>query len=184
MRPAGHIERNLVWVLAVGAAAWAGAAAADQSINNFTIDGGGGTSSAGQYVVSGTAGQPDAGTLGGGSYVVDGGFWCGGSNTTSVPSAPPAEKFVTQVEPASPSPCQGSTVIGFTLGRPEVVRVEIYDPTGRRVRTILSTPMGPGRHSATWNGADDHGSSVASGVYLIKFTIGATQKLQKLVVIR
>jgi hypothetical protein len=40
-----------------------------------TVDGGGGTSSAGSYTLSGTIGQPDAGTLGGGTYIVTGGFW-------------------------------------------------------------------------------------------------------------
>ncbi|HEX4342752.1 MAG TPA: hypothetical protein VH255_05140 [Verrucomicrobiae bacterium] len=46
------------------------------SIDWFTIDGGGGTSSGGQYSVSGTIGQPDAGlTMVGGNYTVDGGFW-------------------------------------------------------------------------------------------------------------
>jgi hypothetical protein len=46
------------------------------SIDWFTIDGGGGTSTGGVYSVSGTIGQPDAGaTLSGGNYSVDGGFW-------------------------------------------------------------------------------------------------------------
>ena len=45
------------------------------SIDWYTIDGGGGTSSNGQYVVSGTIGQPDAGTISGGNYSVTGGFW-------------------------------------------------------------------------------------------------------------
>jgi len=46
------------------------------SIDWFTIDGGGGTSTGGVFAVSGTIGQPDAGpTLNGGSYSVVGGFW-------------------------------------------------------------------------------------------------------------
>lgn len=44
----------------------------------FTIDGGGGSSSSASYSVSGTIGQPDAGTLEGGSYELQGGFWHGG----------------------------------------------------------------------------------------------------------
>ena len=45
------------------------------SIDWFTIDGGGGTSTGGVYSVSGTIGQPDAGRMSGGYYSVDGGFW-------------------------------------------------------------------------------------------------------------
>ena len=42
-----------------------------------TIDGGGGSSSGGQFVVNGTIGQPDAGTLIGGNFKLEGGFWSG-----------------------------------------------------------------------------------------------------------
>ena len=45
------------------------------SIDWFTIDGGGGTSTGGVYSLSGTIGQPDAGKLAGGSYDLRGGFW-------------------------------------------------------------------------------------------------------------
>jgi hypothetical protein len=45
------------------------------SIDWFTIDGGGGTSTGGVYSVSGTIGQPDAGRMTGASYALDGGFW-------------------------------------------------------------------------------------------------------------
>ena len=41
----------------------------------FSVDGGGGTSSGGDFVLSGTAGQPDAGDLTGGDFVLRGGFW-------------------------------------------------------------------------------------------------------------
>jgi hypothetical protein len=45
------------------------------SIDWFTVDGGGGTSTGGVYSVSGTIGQPDAGTMSGGNYTIQGGFW-------------------------------------------------------------------------------------------------------------
>jgi hypothetical protein len=45
------------------------------SIDWFTIDGGGGTSTGGVYSVSGTIGQPDAGSMSGGSFTLVGGYW-------------------------------------------------------------------------------------------------------------
>lgn len=52
------------------------ASAQNYSIDWFTIDGGGGTSSGGVYSLSGTIGQPDAGaTMTGGQYTLVGGFW-------------------------------------------------------------------------------------------------------------
>src|SRR5204862_1743204 len=52
-----------------------GASAQNFSIDWFTVDGGGGTSTGGVYSVSATIGQPDAGTMSGGAYTLDGGFW-------------------------------------------------------------------------------------------------------------
>ena len=49
--------------------------AADYSIDWFTIDGGGGTSTGGVYSVSGTIGQPDAGQMSAGPFTLQGGFW-------------------------------------------------------------------------------------------------------------
>jgi hypothetical protein len=51
------------------------ARAQSYSIDWSTIDGGGGTSTAGVFSVSGTIGQPDAGAMSGGPYAVQGGFW-------------------------------------------------------------------------------------------------------------
>jgi hypothetical protein len=51
------------------------AGAQTYTIDWFTIDGGGGTSTGGTYTVSGTVGQPDAGHMAGGNFTIDGGFW-------------------------------------------------------------------------------------------------------------
>jgi hypothetical protein len=45
------------------------------SIPWWTVDGGGGTSKGGQFALSGTAGQPDAAAMSGGSYTLASGFW-------------------------------------------------------------------------------------------------------------
>ena len=64
-----------------------GSHAQNYSIDWHTIDGGGGTSTAGVYSVSGTTGQSDAGMLTGGSYTVAGGFW-GIVSAVQTPGAP------------------------------------------------------------------------------------------------
>jgi len=48
---------------------------AQYSIDWYSIDGGGGTSTGGVYSVSGTIGQPDAGAMSGGNFTLQGGFW-------------------------------------------------------------------------------------------------------------
>lgn len=61
--------------------------AQNYSIDWFTIDGGGGTSSGGAYSLSGTIGQPDAGVMTGGIYSLTGGFW-GIVQAIQTPGAP------------------------------------------------------------------------------------------------
>src|SRR6266704_1784355 len=68
------MKPKLLFVL-VTLAFVSGARAQNYSIDWFTIDGGGGTSTGGVYSVSGTIGQPDAGHMSGGNYTIDGGFW-------------------------------------------------------------------------------------------------------------
>lgn len=64
--------------LTAGAALIAAVAAVNGQNYNLdwsSVDGGGGTSTGGVYVVSGTIGQPDAGSMSGGVYTLNGGFW-------------------------------------------------------------------------------------------------------------
>jgi hypothetical protein len=53
------------------------ALSSDYDLTWHTIDGGGGTSTGGGYALSGTIGQPDAGVMSGGDFVLTGGFWTG-----------------------------------------------------------------------------------------------------------
>src|SRR5437764_10911152 len=79
------------------------------SIDWFTIDGGGGTSTGGVYSVSGTIGQPDAGHMSGGNFTIDGGFW-GIIAAVQTPGAPLLRIFLTSsntVVVAWPAPSTG-----------------------------------------------------------------------------
>lgn len=61
--------------IAIALAVTAIAAMAQYTINWSTIDGGGGTSSGGDFTMRGTIGQPDAANMDGGDFVIHGGFW-------------------------------------------------------------------------------------------------------------
>jgi hypothetical protein len=54
------------------------------SIDWWTADGGGGTSSGGDFTLSGTAGQADAGALSGGGLSLQGGFWGGAASRSTI----------------------------------------------------------------------------------------------------
>ena len=81
------LRTTLLLSLALGCFHATALRAQNYSIDWFTIDGGGGTSSGGAYSLSGTIGQPDAGILSGGAYFLTGGFW-GIIQAIQTPGAP------------------------------------------------------------------------------------------------
>lgn len=85
------------------------AARAQYSIDWFTIDGGGGSSTGGVYSVAGTIGQPDAGAMSGGNFSIQGGFW-GILSAVQSPGAPLLRIVLTSsntVVVAWPAPSSG-----------------------------------------------------------------------------
>ncbi|MGH7601395.1 MAG: FlgD immunoglobulin-like domain containing protein, partial [bacterium] len=78
-------------------------------------------------------------------------------------AAPP---LVYQLEQNYPNPFNPSTMIKFALPAAGKVIVKIYSETGQLVRTLVDGEMAAGRHGIHWNGKNQAGRSIASGVYL------------------
>ncbi|MGQ0722374.1 MAG: FlgD immunoglobulin-like domain containing protein [Candidatus Eiseniibacteriota bacterium] len=75
---------------------------------------------------------------------------------------------------SAPNPVRGVTVIAYDVppGHQGRVSLVVYDVVGRVVRTLVEGVVPPGRHQATWTGADGSGSRVASGVYFVHLRAG------------
>jgi len=52
------------------------------------------------------------------------------------------------------------------------VEIVLYDISGRRITTLVSQVQEPGYYSTSWDGADDRGRQVSSGVYFMRFAAG------------
>src|SRR2546421_1212328 len=87
-------ECRMALLLLLGSLGVSALQAQNYSIDWFTIDGGGGTSTGGVFSVTGTIGQPDAGHLSGGNYTVDGGIW-GLIGAVQIPGSPLLNVVVT-----------------------------------------------------------------------------------------
>ena len=72
-----------------------------------------------------------------------------------------------------PNPFNPSTTITFSISQNGSVNLEVYDMTGRHVRTLLSGEVAAGHHTAQWDGRDERGSSVGSGVYFYRLRVGS-----------
>jgi len=64
-----------------------------------------------------------------------------------------------------PNPFRDITRLAFGLEREEAVTLAIYDVRGRLVRTLVHRRMGAGEYSQEWDGSDDRGNAVPSGIY-------------------
>lgn len=77
------------------------------------------------------------------------------------------------LEPNFPNPFNASTTIRYSLNALSQVRLTVYDAAGRRVRTLFDGTDVPGERSRQWNGLDDNGSPVPTGVYICRITAQA-----------
>jgi hypothetical protein len=73
-----------------------------------------------------------------------------------------------------PNPFNSTTVIWYYLPdvgyQPAEVEIVIYNVLGRKVRTLVKERKYPGRHNATWDGKDDQGDDLGSGIYFYRLT--------------
>jgi hypothetical protein len=81
---------------------------------------------------------------------------------------PPPVRFVLE---SSPNPFRRRTVIKYEVALPGRVTMKIYNSLGAEVKTFLAAEKTvPGRYSLTWDGTDDAGRNLGSGVYFCRLT--------------
>ena len=83
-----------------------------------------------------------------------------------------------------PNPFNPNTTIWFGIRKNGNVLLQIYNLKGQLVKTLVSNEMKAGYHFKTWDGKDENGQSVSSGIYLYKFTSGNTSITKRMVLIR
>jgi hypothetical protein len=83
-----------------------------------------------------------------------------------------------------PNPVNGSSTIRFELEQPSRARLRIFDAAGRLVRNILDEHVTAGSHTRTWDGRDEQGHDVASGIYFYELDVDGRRQSSKLVQVR
>jgi arylsulfatase A-like enzyme len=73
-----------------------------------------------------------------------------------------------------PNPFNPSTTIIYDLPEKAEVTIEIFDIRGRHVRTLISQTQQPGRQTVVWDGRDEQGREIASGLYIYRLRAGAS----------
>lgn len=104
-----------------------------------------------------------------------------GNGMTPVGDTLPSATGLTSV---SPNPFNPQATIVFNLARPERAELAIYNLQGSLVRTLVSENREAGRHEVVWNGKNNAGQQVASGVYMARLRAGDASWMHKLVLVK
>jgi hypothetical protein len=98
---------------------------------------------------------------------------------------------ITSIESNYPNPFNSSTTIAYSVANlgpiPAQINIDIYDIQGRKIRSLLNNRMEVGKHTITWDGRDDSGNELASGIYFARITqwhVDYLSRSQKLILVR
>ena len=83
-----------------------------------------------------------------------------------------------------PNPFNPETIIQYDLPRGHEVEIVVYNILGQKVRTLLEEYQRAGRHRVLWDGRDDKGKEVASGIYLYRIKTSEFSQTKKMVLLR
>jgi len=110
-------------------------------------------------------------------YIVDSLFAAEEDKNSSVP-------IDLQLFQNYPNPFNAETWIQYNLQDTKKITIAIYNVFGRKVRTLIKDEQSPGTHRIKWDGRDDQGKEVSSGVYVYQLRTGGKSLTRKLLLVR
>lgn len=102
-----------------------------------------------------------------------------GVDVNGIPAEPETASLQMALYDNYPNPFNLATTIAFQLPQPSQVRLSIYDLQGAMVRTLAHGDVSAGYHMIRWDGCDDRGNVMISGVYFVRFEARAKVSNQK-----
>ena len=100
-----------------------------------------------------------------------------------------AEKHIglprpTQIEQSYPNPFNSSAAVRYSVQQPSLARLFVVDMAGQIVRTLTDQHHVPGSYQITWDGRDDGGKQVSSGVYIVKLAAETATDTHKITFVK
>jgi len=95
-----------------------------------------------------------------------------------------APAFTTALQANYPNPFNPTTTIRYSVKDDAPVAIEIYNLKGQKVKTLVSESKTAGEHTAVWNGTDDSGRQVSTGVYFYKMNAGKYSATRKMIMMK
>ncbi len=128
-----------------------------------------------------TAGAHDQSYNGNGDVFVaklDGNLLAGASSVDDIPA------LECSFLDCYPNPCRQGSSISFELAGDANIHLAVYDFLGRKVRTVYKGFRGPGSQTLMWDGADNNGRPVSSGIYLCRLGVNEAIEQRPLLVVK
>jgi len=96
-----------------------------------------------------------------------------------------ATPAVNQLSGNYPNPFNPNTTISFSLVNDnQNTKLVIYNTRGQKVKTLVNETLGKGNHTASWNGRDDKGNAVSSGIYMYRLQSGEFNSSRKMILMK
>lgn len=89
-----------------------------------------------------------------------------------------------RLEGSYPNPFNACTVIRFAMPRRGVATLTVQNVVGQPVRRLVSGPVEAGAHAVAWDGRDDAGRALASGVYVCRLRTRTGEEVQRMLMLR
>ncbi|MBN2011336.1 choice-of-anchor D domain-containing protein [candidate division KSB1 bacterium] len=83
-----------------------------------------------------------------------------------------------------PNPFNPSTTISFNISQRTHVEIQLYNILGQRIRTLIDQTMRGGHHQLVWDGTNERGISVASGLYFVHLKAEGKHSVKKMMIIK
>jgi hypothetical protein len=91
---------------------------------------------------------------------------------------------ITQLNGVFPNPFNPTAKIAYSMAQSGKLNIDIFNITGRRLINLWDGPQTAGPHELEWDGRDDHGNRLSSGVYFLRFRAGDVLAEEKLVLLK
>jgi C1A family cysteine protease len=118
----------------------------------------------------------------------DGGFESDPSDEVSVTlgvNAGTPVPISTELHGNHPNPFNPTTMISFSIANAATpVQIAVYNQTGQLVRHLVDGAYGAGTHQVQWDGTDDDGNAVATGIYFYRMKTDTTQDIRRMVLLK
>lgn len=94
------------------------------------------------------------------------------------------ESINTSLHANYPNPFNPETFISYSLEKAGNVTIKVYNMLGQKIKTLVDNVQEVGKHNVAWDGTDNNGKNVSSGVYLYRMENGSYSKTHKMVLLK